>query len=170
MDKRQHPPVSVETRRRGARAMGELLPGLGLATFRRFGFVQNAIVTRWAEIVGPQFARHSLPEGLRFPAGRRRGGTLGVLIDGAFAPSFQHAGPAIIERINRFFGYGAVDRLALRHGLRSTGAERAPAAPPPPPPAELLGGLATIADPALREALARLAAEVAATSGPPRFD
>jgi hypothetical protein len=28
----------------------------------------------------------------------------------------QHIAPEIIERVNRFFGYPAVARLAIRHG------------------------------------------------------
>ena len=46
----------------GARAVSELLPKVGGAAFRKFGFVQSAVVSRWAEIVGERYARVSSPE------------------------------------------------------------------------------------------------------------
>ena len=36
----------------GPRAIADLMPRIGGAAFRRFGFVQSSVVTRWAEIVG----------------------------------------------------------------------------------------------------------------------
>ena len=37
------------------------------STFKRFGFVQGAVVSRWAEIVGERYAKVSTPESIRFP-------------------------------------------------------------------------------------------------------
>src|SRR3546814_20504006 len=39
-----------------SRAVSELLPDVGRAAFRKFGFIQSAIVSRWAEIVGARYA------------------------------------------------------------------------------------------------------------------
>ena len=52
-----------------ARAVSELLPSVGGAAFRRFGFVQSSVVSRWKEIVGDRYAGVSSPESIRFPAG-----------------------------------------------------------------------------------------------------
>ena len=49
--------------------MAELVPLVGRKAFRRFGFVDSAVVARWPEIVGPDYARHSTPESLSFPHG-----------------------------------------------------------------------------------------------------
>ncbi|MEL7218735.1 MAG: DUF721 domain-containing protein, partial [Pseudomonadota bacterium] len=38
-------------RGRGAKPIGELMPEIGRRAFRRFGFVQSSVVTRWPEIV-----------------------------------------------------------------------------------------------------------------------
>jgi hypothetical protein len=35
-----------------AKPVAELVPQIGRAAFRRFGFVQSSVVTRWPEIVG----------------------------------------------------------------------------------------------------------------------
>jgi hypothetical protein len=56
--------------------VSELLPDVGRAAFRKFGFVQHAIVSRWNEIVGERYARVSAPESIRFPQGKRAEGVL----------------------------------------------------------------------------------------------
>jgi hypothetical protein len=150
------------------RAAGEFVANVGGQSFRRFGFVQSSIVSRWSEIVGERYAKVSSPESIRFPARRKAGGVLTLLTEGAHAPLIQHLAPLIIERVNRFFGYAAIDRIVFRQG-------RLPAAEGPrqsrpalrPVPKELGDGLREIADPELRACLESLAAQIAATSGPP---
>src|SRR5690348_10002852 len=99
-----------------ARSVAELLPNAGGASFRKFGFVQHAIVSRWGEIVGARYAGVSAPESIRFPQGKRANGTLTLTVAGAHAPMMQHVLPEIVERVNRFFGYPAVERVAIRQG------------------------------------------------------
>jgi hypothetical protein len=156
-----------EARRRGQRAVADLLPDVGRAAFKRFGFVQSAVVSRWAEIVGPRYAEVSAPESIRFPAGKRSDGVLTLTVAGAHAPMMQHVAPAILDRCNRFFGYPAVARVVIRQGA---------VAPPParkaPPslravPAELGDSLRAIADPELRECLGALAGALASSGGLP---
>ena len=67
---------------------------VGGMAFKRFGFVQSAIVSRWSEIVGERYAKVSSPESIRFPAGKKSGGTLTLLVEGAHAPLMQHLAPA----------------------------------------------------------------------------
>src|SRR6266542_6210981 len=87
-----------------ARAAGDLVGEVGGQSFRRFGFVQSSIVSRWAEIVGERYAKVSSPESIRFPQGKKAGGALTLLVEGAHAPLIQHLAPLITERVNRFFG------------------------------------------------------------------
>ena len=87
-----------------ARAAGEFVGDVGGQSFKRFGFVQHSIVSRWSEIVGERYARASCPESIKFPAGRKAGGVLTLMVDGAHAPLIQHLTPMIVERVNRFFG------------------------------------------------------------------
>jgi hypothetical protein len=156
-----------EPRRRGQRAVADLLPEIGGAAFRRFGFVQSAVVSRWGEIVGPRYAQVSAPESIRFPAGKRAGGVLTITVQGAHAPMMQHVEPVIIERTNRFFGYPAIARVVMKQGQMPVRPART--APPSlrPMPVELGESLRRIADPELRECLAALAGAVAASDGPP---
>ena len=149
------------------RAAGELVGDIGGQSFRRFGFMQSAIVSRWAEIVGERYAKASSPESIRFPAGRKAGGCLTLLVDGAHAPLIQHLTPLIIERVNRFFGYAAINRIVFKQG-RPPMPPRAPQRPQlRPVPKELGEGLREIADAELRACLESLGARIAATSGPP---
>ena len=90
------------------RSAGDLVGAVGGQSFRRFGFMQSAIVSRWSEIVGERYAKASSPESIRFPAGKKAGGALTLLVDGAHAPLIQHLTPMIVERVNRFFGYAAI--------------------------------------------------------------
>src|SRR5678815_739255 len=99
-----------------ARAAGELVGEIGGLAFKRFGFVQSAIVSRWAEIVGDRYAKVSSPESIRFPTGKKSGGVLTLLVEGAHSPLLQHLSPLIIERVNRFFGYEAINRVVFRQG------------------------------------------------------
>ncbi len=167
---RQPAPPSDAPRGGRARSAGDIVSKVGGVAFKRFGFIQGAVVSRWPEIVGERYARVSSPESIRFPAGRKSAGVLTLLVEGAHAPLMQHLTPLIIERVNRFFGYQAVDRLVFRQGR--------PAAPPEPVkrpelhavPKELGEGLRQIADPELRACLESLAARLDSTSGPPALD
>src|SRR3546814_19192555 len=103
-----------------SRAVAELVPMVGRKAFRRFGFVESAVVARWAEIVGPAYARVSSPESLRSPQGKRCGGTLRLSVSGAHALTLQHVAPPINERVNSFFGYAAVSRKIGRASGRES--------------------------------------------------
>jgi hypothetical protein len=149
------------------RAAGELVGDIGGQSFKRFGFIQSSIVSRWPEIVGERYAKASSPESIKFPSGRKAGGALTLLVDGAHAPLIQHLTPMIIERVNRFFGYAAVNRIVFRQGKPPATPARPERPQLRPVPKELGEGLREIADPELRSCLESLAAQIAASSGPP---
>ena len=146
-------------RSRRARAVSDLLPEIGGAAFRRFGFVQSSIVSRWREIVGPRYASVSAPESIRFPPGKKSRGVLTLVVEGAHAPMMQHVAPTIVERVNLFFGYPAVERVSFRQGIVQAEKARPKAAPPSvrPIPAELGDSLREVVDPELRACLESLA-------------
>ena len=144
-----------------ARAVADLVPGVGDAAFRRFGFVQSSVVSRWTEIVGDKYAGVSSPESIRFPHGKREEGVLTLVAVGAHAPMMQHVAPVLIERVNRFFGYPAVARVVIRQGSLPARRRAVPRALVPVP-VELGESLRTIADPELKSVLESLARGVAA--------
>jgi hypothetical protein len=160
-------PVTPKTfqRPRGgeAKAVSALMPEIGRAAFRRFGFVQSSVVSRWDEIVGARYAAVSAPEAIRFPIGKKSDGTLELTVEGAHASMIQHVLPEIIDRVNRFFGYGAVARVKVRQGPVAKPPARQPIAPPSlkPIPMELGESLREIGDPELFAVLESLAKSLA---------
>ena len=156
-------------RAKRARQVSDMLPEIGGAAFRRFGFVQSSIVSRWREIVGERFAAVSAPESIRFPPGRRSAGVLNLVVEGAHAPMMQHVAPAIVERVNRFFGYSAVERVAFRQGIVHAARAKARAAPASlrAIPPELGDSLRAVADPELRACLEALARGLGSGEGAP---
>ncbi len=147
-----------------AKAVADLVPQIGRAAFRRYGFVQSSVVTRWPEIVGPTHARVCAPESIRFPPGEKSGGILELVALPGHATLIQHVTPEIMERVNRFFGYRAVARIKIRQGaVKPPAVEEKRKAPPSlkPIPMELGDSLRDIGDPELRAVLESLARSVA---------
>ena len=163
-------PRAYERPRGGpAKPVAELVPQIGRAAFRRFGFVQSSVVTRWPEIVGPRHAQVCMPEAIRFPPGEKSDGILQLVVLPAHAPLIQHVIPEIMERVNRFFGYKAVARVKLRQGEvkppRDEGTRTRENVGPPslkPIPMELGDSLRDIGDPELRKVLESLARSLGA--------
>jgi hypothetical protein len=149
------------------RPLAELAGAALSGPLRRQGFASTEIVTRWGEIVGPEIAAHSEPLKINWPrasegeAAPPDPATLVLRVEGPVAIEIQHLSAVILERVNRFFGWQAIGRLALRQApLR----RRAPAEPPKPPDpavqARIAASLPQIEDEGLRAALARLGAAV----------
>ena len=136
---------------------------------KRQGFASAEIIARWADIVGVEIAAHSEPAKINWPRGGRDGNlgdaapepaTLVLRVEGPAAIEIQHLSAVILERVNRFFGWQAIGRIALRQApLRRPKASN----PPPPDPAEqarIAASLPDIEDESLRQALARLGTAV----------
>ena len=87
-------------------------------TFKSQGFASAEIIARWAEIAGPEIAAHSEPIKITWP--RRpdeettEPATLVLRVEGPAALEIQHLSAVILERVNRFFGWQAIGRIALR--------------------------------------------------------
>ncbi len=160
---------------RGPRAIAATLPRIAGPALRRRGFAGGEasvrVVTDWAEIVGAALARDSRPERLTFPRGAESGGTLRVRAAGPLALELQHLEPLVIERINRYFGYRAVAKLAFVQAPAMPAPPRAAPAPAPEPTGEearrLAASLAGIEDEALHTALSRLGRTVLARTRAP---
>lgn len=109
-------PPRRDNRTFGTRALASMLPRVTGPIFKHRGFAEAGILTDWPAIVGPYLAGHTMPEKISFPRGSRSAGTLHVVSESAFAPELQHVEPQLLERINGYFGYGAVCRLKIQHG------------------------------------------------------
>jgi hypothetical protein len=134
--------------------------------FARQGFVSAELVTRWAEIVGTEIAAHSEPIKIQWPRGadpqNRSPGVLVLRVEGPAAVEIQHLGGVICERVNRFFGWQAVERLALRQSPLQRGANRHRRRLDAATVLRLAATMPEIADEELRQALARLLTAVKA--------
>jgi hypothetical protein len=156
----------AEERRGRLRALAAEIPRIAGAVLGKHGFAEAQLVAQWPAIIGEDIARAASPERLSFPRGERRDGTLHLRVAPAVALELQHREPVLLERINAFFGYRAVARLALRQAPPAAAQpRRAPAARPLDSEERrwLEGQVADIEDPELRAALERLGKAVAAS-------
>ena len=133
------------------------------------GFASAEILARWGDIVGPEIAAHSEPMKIAWPRANPSGGdeataepaTMVLRVEGPAAIEIQHLSAVILERVNRFFGWQAIGRIALRQApLRRKEPRKAPAPPDPAVAARIAEGLPEIEDEDLRQALARLGAAI----------
>ena len=149
---------------RGARPLAEFLGACLSDAFRQQGFASAELVTRWTDIVGPEIAAHAEPMKVQWPRAvgndAPEPGTLVLRVDGPAAIEIQHLAGVILERVNRFFGWQAVDRLALRQAPLSRRGKKVVKAPDPEAAARIAATLPDVTDDELRQALARLGAAV----------
>ncbi len=159
------------------RALAAAVAKVAKPALRRRGLAAGRVVADWPEIVGAELAAQCLPErlvsggpehGATGHGGSKQGGVLHIRVAGPLATELQHLEPLVVEKINTYFGYRAVDRLRLIQGPM-------PKRPPRPAPAqpardsamgeasraEIDARLGTMADGALRAALGRLGRAVA---------
>jgi hypothetical protein len=147
-----------------ARPLRELIGKLVGDAFARQGFASAELVTRWDDIVGQEIAAHSEPIKLQWPRGSDsedgEAGTLVLRVEGPAAIEIQHLAGLICERVNRFLGWRAVSRLALRQAPLRRRQARTLQSMDPAAAARIAENLADIKDEELKEALARLGAAV----------
>ena len=181
-DPLQKRPLPPDRRTKGgsfARAAGSFVPKIAAKAFEKFGFHTAEIMMQWPTIVGTEIAKWTQPERIRWPrvsnaadgAGdseSRPGGTLVLRVEPARALDIEYRGAEIIERINRYFGYRAVDTLKLiqaplaladapaRPGAQPVSGTSQPGQLPPPPPQ-----VTALPDDELKAALQELWASVA---------
>lgn len=100
-----------------AKPLADLVGPCIAGAFERQGFSASEIVTHWDDIVGPEIADHAEPIGMKWidahgddaaPA------TLVLRVEGPAALEIQHLSDVIAERVNRYLGWQAVGRIALR--------------------------------------------------------
>ncbi len=145
-----------------ARPLRELLGKLVGDAFARQGFASAELVTRWEDIVGAEIAAHSEPIKLQWPrdSGEGEAGTLVLRVEGPAGIELQHLAELICERVNRFLGWRAVGRLALRQAPLRRRQARAPQTTDPVAAGRIAESLSGIEDQELKTALARLGAAV----------
>ena len=148
-----------------AKPLSVLLSDVFSDAFAKQGFAARELVTRWAEIAGPEIAAYSEPMKMQWPrpveGQPQEPATLVLRVEGPMALEIQHSSDVILQRVNRFFGWSAVGRLALRQApLSRRGRPKPPSAPDPAVVSEVAKTLTAVEDEELRTALARLGAAI----------
>jgi hypothetical protein len=148
-----------------AKPLSVLLSDVFSDAYAKQGFAARELVTRWAEIAGPKIARHSEPLKIQWPrpveGQPQEPATLVLRVEGPMALEIQHESDVLLQRVNRFFGWSAVGRLALRQApLSRRERPKVPSAPDPKSIAKVAETLSAIEDEELRAALARLGASI----------
>jgi hypothetical protein len=148
-----------------AKPLSLLLGKVFSDAYAKQGFAARELVTRWNEIAGADIGAHSEPLKIQWPrpveGQQQEPATLILRVEGPMALEIQHASDAILERVNRFFGWSAVGRLALRQApLSRRNRPKPPQAPDPKSVAKVAETLSDVEDEELRAALARLGASI----------
>jgi hypothetical protein len=148
-----------------AKPLSVLLSDVFSDAYAKQGFAARELVTRWAEIIGPEFSAHCEPLKLQWPrpveGQAQEPATLMLRVEGPMALEIQHASDVILQRVNRFFGWSAVGRLALRQGPLSRKPRPRPSRAPDAGEVEQIAKtLSSVEDDGLRAALARLGASI----------
>ncbi len=135
------------------------------ASFARYGFAYGELMARWPEIVGETLSQQCEPERIKWPRGsgemaQKLGGTLVIRAQPGRSLDLQYQSHQIIERINRFYGYGAVTSVKVMQGHVTNAKVLKNKENPldPETEKELDTQLESIADERLKQALHRLGA------------
>ena len=148
-----------------AKPLSVLLSDVFSDAYAKQGFAARELVTRWAEIAGAEVAAHSEPLKIQWPrpveGQPQEPATLVLRVEGPMALEIQHSSDVILQRVNRFFGWSAVGRLALRQApLSRRDPPKSSRVPDAQAVAEVAETLSAVEDEALRAALARLGASI----------
>lgn len=131
------------------------------------------LIEHWGEIVGQEYAKSTEPAKINFPKGKKAGqswggrdqsgGTLTIKLPQGLTMEFGFLTDQIRERINRFFGYEAIDKIQFAPYYAEKEPEAAPAPQKELSTAEidnLQDSLKDIENKELREALESLGESV----------
>lgn len=145
-----------------ARSVSDVVKEATKPLMGKQGKLYGALLSDWAQIVGPARAAVTRPERLQFSTPEASGATLHVHARPSAAPELAYEREAMLEQCARYFGYRAIERIiihATHEGFHDAPKAAAPAALtqpaaalPPQLPAEM------------RDVLARLSTHIASPS------
>lgn len=136
---------------------------LAAASFARYGFAYGELLARWADIAGPGIAALCSPERIKWPRGggedkRKLGGTLVLKAEPGRALEVQYQVPLILERVNQFYGYGAISAANVHQGVTANAKnlKNKPKSVDAQSREKISGSVSGVADEDLKAALTRL--------------
>ena len=100
----------------GPRALASSLKSATKGIFGKRGFADGTILRDWNIIAGEHLAAHSQPEQIAYSKGSNTGSLHLRIESGSIATEMQHLQPLLIERINSYFGFKAIDQIKITQG------------------------------------------------------
>lgn len=161
-------PIVKSTKKRGKsfgpRSVAEIVGKVLEPVIARRAGMTLDLINAWPEIAGEEFAETTRPEKINWPRRAHENdpfkpAVLVVACENSAALFFQHEQPAILERINVFFGFEAIERITIAQKAVISVEKKKPKDVAPITSTDekrLAAILDEIDDPVLKETLAKL--------------
>ncbi len=104
------------SRRRGSlfpQALGDVVKKATQPLMDKQGKLYGALLRDWAVIVGPERAKTTRPQCLKWPNAQAEGAVLHLDAAAAIAPELAYETEQLIEKCARYFGYRAIHRIVI---------------------------------------------------------
>lgn len=102
---------------RGPVHLGAVVGRVTRPVLGKRGFAGAEIIAHWPVIVGQELAAFACPLEVKYPRGRNAGAALILRVASGGAAAMLHMKtPAILARVNQFFGYAAVVQIQAVQG------------------------------------------------------
>ena len=109
------PVISADHRLDDLTGIGKAIRPLANQLLGKNGVMQIELAANWEEIVGSDLAKYVLVQKISFEKDERTNGTLVLLVlGGAFALEVENKKAAILQKINTFFGYEALNKIKIK--------------------------------------------------------
>lgn len=106
--------ISAEHKLTDLTGVGKTIIPLAKQLLGKNGFMQIDLAANWEEIVGAELAKYVLPQKISFIKDKRTEGTLYLMVfGGAFALEVENNKLKILQKVNSFFGYEALDKIKI---------------------------------------------------------
>lgn len=106
--------VSLERRTGDLQNMSNFLAPFTKKMLGKKAFAEADVICNWKEIVGEETAAYSTPVRIDFRKGERTNGVLVIeTCGGAFALELQLKTKIMLDKVNTFFGYQAVEKIKI---------------------------------------------------------
>ena len=170
------PPISSRKLPGRGRPLGAVLGKIITPVCRKQGLMTADLILDWPKIVGPELAAICQVIKISFTGSfsppSRQQGCLHVQTTSTIAAVLPYSEPIILERVNQYYGYQAINRIRVFHQPPNI---KAPPKVTPMPPAPLVISpvwcelIQQVEDPNLKQALEDLAKSLQRPTHSSRF-
>ena len=102
-------------RKMSVKPISDIIHPITNKAFKKKGFLQGEIISKWSQIVGESLAKKTQPKRIRFASQSSSALTTKLIIqvDIGCAPIIQHQQKEILDKLNTYFGYLAIGKLQI---------------------------------------------------------